>query len=197
MRPGNCCTTTKCRCWCFSQAQWSELGKQRGNKSHGNVRRMGLTVYTFPWRLTSASGRNWKTSKSSREASLYFMSAHGMPKTLPPLLRKESHLRVRLCSPSAQAEGCSWLLWTCQLPTPTSGSTSENEGPFFLLLVLEQGRKFIYTSNSCWSSLTAFYSLLLCHREEITQRTQFNPYWSNLTTSPDKNCCQNKKNKEN
>lgn len=125
------------------------------------------------------------------------MSAHGMPKTLPPLLRKESHLRARLCSPSAQAEGCSRLLWTCQLPTPTSGSTSENEGPFLILLVLEQGRKFIYSSNSCWSSLTAFYSLLLCHREEITRRTQFNPYWSNLATSPDKNCCQNKKNKEN
>lgn len=67
---------------------------------------------------------------------------------------------------------------------------------FLLLLFLEQGREFIYISNSWQSYLTAFYSLLLCHRDEITLRTQFNPCWSNLTTSPNKDCSGNKKSKE-
>lgn len=62
-----------------------------------------------------------------------------------------------------------------------------------LLLALEQGRKFIYISNSCWSSFTAIYSPLLCHKDKIVLRPQFYPYWSNLTSSPNKNCSGNKK----
>ena len=64
---------------------------------------------------------------------------------------------------------------------------------FLLLLVLEQGRKFIHTCNSCRFSLTAFYSLLLCCREKITLRTQFNPCWTISLLVPRKTVVGTKK----